>query len=107
MHKALEDAAENFGGLLSIDSKVAVPGYKFEKNDPHIKDIMTVMKRVGIKSYLRQAGGGSDANIFVARGVKAIDVGTGVQKPHTVEERISIPDMIKMTEFLFEMVKQK
>lgn len=105
MHKALEDAAEHFGGLLSIDSKVAVPGYQFPKNDPHIQQIMSVMKQVGIKPYLRQAGGGSDANIFVARGVKAIDVGTGVEKPHTVEERIAIPDMVKMTEFLFVMIK--
>ncbi len=105
MHKALEDAAEHFGGLLSIDSKVVVPGYQHAKNDADIKTIMHTMKQVGITPRLRQAGGASDANIFVARGIKAIDIGTGVQKPHTVEECIYIPDMIKTTEFVLKMVK--
>lgn len=105
IHKALEDAAEKFGGLLSIDSKVVVPGYQIPKTDPHIQQVMATMRRVGITPTLRQAGGASDANIFISRGVKAIDIGTGVQKPHTVEERIYIPDMIKVTEFVLEMIR--
>ncbi len=105
MHKALEDAAEKYGGLLAIDSRVAVSGYTFSKTDKDIKHIMAVMKRVGIQPQLRQAGGGSDANVFVMRGVKTIDVGTGVRKPHTVEEHININDMVQMAEFVLEMIK--
>ncbi|MDP3970389.1 MAG: M20/M25/M40 family metallo-hydrolase [bacterium] len=105
MHKALEDAAELYGGLLDISSKIAVQGYKFSKNDPDLKKIMQIMKEVDIKPDLRKAGGGSDANVFVARGIKTIDVGTGVQKPHTVEESIKIDDMTKMVEFLLKIVQ--
>lgn len=105
MHKALEDAAEKFGGLLAIDSRVAVVGYEFSKTDADITRIAEVMSSVGLQPDLRRAGGGSDANVFVQKGIKTIDVGTGVQKPHTVEEHININDMVAVTRFLVEMVK--
>lgn len=105
MHKALEDSAEKFGGLLAIDSRVAVIGYEFSKTDPDITRIAEVMSSVGLQPDLRRAGGGSDANVFVRKGIKTIDVGTGVQKPHTVEEHININDMVAVTRFLVEMVK--
>lgn len=107
MHQALEHANERYGGLLDVVSRVVVQGYQFSKRDPEILRLMDYMKAVQIRPQLRQAGGGSDANVFMQRGIKTIDVGTGVQKPHTTEERIKIDDMIKMVELVLEMITHK
>lgn len=104
IHTALQDAAEAHGGLLSIDSKVVLAGYDFPKTDPVIEQIAQALKMVKLKPKICQALGASDANVFIANGIKAFNIGTGVRHPHTVEEQVDIPDMVKMVQFLLEMV---
>jgi tripeptide aminopeptidase len=43
-------------------------------------------------------GGGSDANVFNAAGLPAAVVGCGMEKPHSVDERISLEALYKLGE---------
>ncbi len=105
MHKALYDACEDYGGLLSYDSKLVLEGYILSKTDSDLKQLMQFMKQCGILPRLRRTYGGSDANVFVSHGIKAFDLGIGVRYPHTNEERVDIPDMVKSVELLMVLVR--
>ena len=105
MNKAFEDAAEKFGGIIQMEVKVPYDGYFYPKNDEFIKKTAQIMKKVGIKPEVRKAMGGSDANELISKGIKVLDIGAGMDKPHTTQESIAIPDMIKMVKFLIEAVK--
>jgi tripeptide aminopeptidase len=37
--------------------------------------------------------GGSDANVFNAKGLMAVNIGIGAQKPHSLEEFLLIEDL--------------
>lgn len=105
MHKALEDAAEQYGGLLDISSRVALTGYDLSKQDPFIKQIAKTMLRLNITPQILSTVGATDANTLITHGIKAVNIGVGMQRPHTMEEHIHIPDMVKLTELLLTLVQ--
>lgn len=105
MTKAFEDAAEKHGGLVEIETKFPYDGYTYNPEDVFIQKTAKIMESVGIKPELRKAMGGSDANELIHKGVKILDLGIGMEKPHTPQETIAIPDMVKMVKFLIEVAK--
>ena len=52
------------------------------------------------------AGGGSDANIFNGHGIETVILGTGMDRVHTVEERVTVDDMVRVSELLVEIIRQ-
>ena len=52
------------------------------------------------------AGGGSDANIFNNNGIEMVIMGTGMEKVHTIDEYISLDDMVKTSELLVEVIRR-
>lgn len=105
MTKAFEDAAEKYEGLVEIETKFPYDGYTYNPEDVFIQKTAKIMKTVGITPELRKAMGGSDANELIHKGVKILDIGIGMEKPHTMQESIAIPDMVKMVKFLIEVAK--
>ncbi len=61
---------------------------------------------VGVEFKWVPTGGGSDTNVFNARGVKTFNVGIAMKKPHTNEEYIDLSELAKSTEFLIEILKR-
>jgi len=51
------------------------------------------------------AGGGSDANIFGEKGIQVAVIGTGMNKVHTKDEYLIVPDMVKSAELLLKIVE--
>ncbi|MBU0732354.1 M20/M25/M40 family metallo-hydrolase [Patescibacteria group bacterium] len=105
MTKAFEDAAEKHHGIVQIETKIPYDGYVFDKEDVFIQKTADIMKKAGITPEVRKAMGGSDANELISKGIKVLDIGTGMEKPHTTKESIAIPEMIKMVKFLLEAVR--
>ncbi|MBI2415677.1 MAG: M20/M25/M40 family metallo-hydrolase [Candidatus Kerfeldbacteria bacterium] len=105
MHKALEDAAEQYGGTLHINSQFVVPSYSLKPINPALRKVRTVLERqLGQAVDLIQSCGVSDANIFNHKGITVVDVGTGVQRPHTVAEQIDLRDMEMITRVVFDLI---
>ncbi|MFX1411748.1 MAG: peptidase M20, partial [Promethearchaeota archaeon] len=53
---------------------------------------------VGLEPKFVAGGGGSDANVFNERGISAIVLGCGMEKPHTTDERIAVASLNKLAE---------
>ena len=54
---------------------------------------------------LEATGGGSDTNIINGKGIQAVDLSVGMDRVHSVEEQICIDDLVKIAEFLVEIIK--
>lgn len=55
---------------------------------------------------VQSAGGGSDANIFNNNGIEMVIMGTGMEKVHTIDEYITLADMVKTSALLTEVIRQ-
>ncbi len=51
-------------------------------------------------------GGGSDANIFSGGGIDTVILGSGMTDVHSVDESVSVSDMVRVSELLVEMLKR-
>lgn len=63
------------------------------------------LQNLGLSPVLQKGGGGSDANVFNNRGIQMIVSGTGMDKVHTVNERICIEELHKGAKLVTEMIR--
>jgi tripeptide aminopeptidase len=61
---------------------------------------------VGLKMEPEISGGGSDANVFNAKGIESVVLGTGMMEPHTVKEFIQFEDMLNAAKLVVSMVQK-
>ncbi len=105
MKACFEKAAEEAGAKAEVEIIRMYDAFKVDASDEIVKILETACRNIGIEPYTEASGGGSDTNIFNANGIKAINLGTGERKPHTLEEHIYIKDLIKVTELVLEIIK--
>ena len=61
--------------------------------------------RIGGGFRTRGTGGGSDANVFSARGLEVANLGCGMRQIHTVDEWIDVKDVFRTAELLVETLR--
>lgn len=93
MMKCLTDACEKFGATLEGGLRKSYEAYKIEESDPFIAELKDACSRAGVTPTLASSGGGSDANNMNLNGIKAVVLGTGMDKVHTVQEQITIENL--------------
>jgi tripeptide aminopeptidase len=72
---------------------------------PVIRLLQLAAANLGRTLAIRAEGGGSDANIFNGHGIQTVIVATGMRNVHTVEESVSVADMVRTAELLVEVVR--
>lgn len=95
MVQGFEAAARKFGASVSIDHKRHYRSYFIEENSRASVIAQRAAKRADLEFSFRQTLGGSDANIYNAKGVQTLVMATGMEKIHTHDEQISRVDLIK------------
>ena len=103
--------AQDFGpvenaGLPLIKAEVIddYPLMSVSEEHPLVATAEKVAKELGRKLRPGMTGGGSDANIFNAKGLATVIMGIGMQNVHTTSERISLDDMVASAEFVLEII---
>jgi len=61
-------------------------------------------RALGFDGALRTTLGGSDANVYNAKGVPCIVVATGMDKIHTHDEFIAIKDLVDTAKLTYEIL---
>ncbi|MBN4067558.1 MAG: peptidase M20 [Alkaliphilus sp.] len=105
MANALKEAADHFGGKVELDIERMYTPFNIAVEDEIVVKTKEAFQRIGIKSYTTATGGGSDTNIFNGNGIKAINLGVGMKKVHTLEEHISIKDLKDSARMVYEIIK--
>lgn len=93
MMDCLRAACEKYGARLEGGLEKAYESYAHSPDDPFVQQVAEAWRRAGAEPVLTSSGGGSDANHLNANGVKAVVVGTGMSKVHTVEEEITVQNL--------------
>ncbi len=89
-----EAAARNPDAKIDLDITNTYQAYHVAQNNPAIELIGEALAHLGLKPVLEASGGGSDANIFVERGITAVPVGIGVRSFHTTWETALLPEVL-------------
>lgn len=95
------------GGKWNLRKEDLYKGYSINENDPIIERLKPIFEKLNFKLTLRSTKGGSDANIFNERGIKALNIGIGVENPHSVEERIKIDNLFGLSKIVYYLLKSE
>ncbi len=102
-----ESVAEAAGAQVEIAIRQLYAGYQLSDAD----DVVARPSRAfaslarGGPSTLIRTGGGSDANEFNARGLPASVLGIGAEGCHSVQERISVAELERLTSWVLALVQ--
>ncbi len=89
---------------VSIDILEDFPVMRLKDDAPVLRRIRNATRLVGRPMSPDVAGGGSDANIFSAKGLPTAIIPTGMAKVHSTEEQVDLNDMAELTELLFALI---
>ncbi|HEX2987714.1 MAG TPA: M20/M25/M40 family metallo-hydrolase, partial [Chloroflexota bacterium] len=105
MVEAMESAAADIGATVDIDISRQYESYRFAEDAPIVQMAKSAAEAAGLRPRFGLSGGGADANVFNARGVTSLVLGTGMSQPHSVEESISIEDLLGLTRWMIELIR--
>ncbi len=102
----LEQAAVRHGAKLSIEHERHYESYVVDEDSEVVQIAKAASRSCGFDPKLRTTLGGSDANIYNAKGVSCIVVGTGMEKIHTHDEFISRKDLVATAQLALELLRE-
>ncbi len=105
MVKCVEDACGTFGARSDIQVTREYGGYDVTEGDPLLTFTEKCMAEIGLKPYRAASGGGSDTNIFNNRGLRLLNLGTGMSKCHTLDEYITVKDLTDLTRLVYKLAR--
>ena len=105
MKKCFSDSAIKWGAEVRFDYKRHYTAYTIDGESEVVKVGQEAGKNLDLDSSLRTTLGGSDANIYNAKGVPTIVMATGMDKIHTHDEFISRVDLVKTAELVLEVIR--
>lgn len=95
MLEELSKAGDEFGAKVEIEQERVYSAFYIPTKQRTVQLAVKAVEALGLKLVIGASGGGSDTNNFNARGIEAVNLGTGMNKVHTTEEFI-------LTEHLFQ-----
>ena len=101
-----EEVAKEFGAKVENGVKKGYAGFKLDENLEIINHLKKACENINLKCELKSSGGGSDANVYNAKGYVAVNLAVGMTKVHTTEEYIEIDDLVEMSKLTLEIVKE-
>ncbi|MFZ4508284.1 MAG: M20/M25/M40 family metallo-hydrolase [Fimbriimonas sp.] len=106
MVSRFEAAATEFGAKLQIEHHRHYSSFQIQPDSPVVQVAWRASEALGLNPRLRTTLGGSDANIYNAKHVPSLVLGTGMDHIHTHDEQISRADLVKTAELALEIVRQ-
>lgn len=105
MIQRFEEAAREWGAQVEIEHARHYHAYDIDPDQDVVKHAISASKNLGMDPLLRTTLGGSDANIYNAKGIPTIVVATGMEKIHTHEERVSRQSIVDVAKLCLEILK--
>jgi tripeptide aminopeptidase len=79
-------------------------GYRFNRDEPVFALAWQALERAGFEPQPVEVGGGSDANVFNARGVPCVNIANGMAEVHTPDEHIAVSDLDAIVRVSLELI---
>jgi tripeptide aminopeptidase len=94
MRTACEQAAARHGAGLEFSSEEIYRTYKIDEDSPPYREAASAIAALGLDVLPRKSGGGTDGNLFNAKGIPCVGLPTGMVDEHATSEHIAIDDMV-------------
>jgi tripeptide aminopeptidase len=88
------EAAKEDRAQLEISEIEEYRSFRIEEDEPFLSFLKDVFRYCGIELSLMKSGGGSDANVFHDKGIMAVNLSSGMQGAHSIEEFIETKDLV-------------
>lgn len=105
MKECFENAAAKYGGSVEFKWYLEYKAFDIPEDSRIVDILKKAASSQGINLELTATGGGSDTNVINLKGIEAVAISIGMEKVHSVEERILVDDMVKAAEFLVEIIR--
>jgi tripeptide aminopeptidase len=105
VRETFHQTAKEFNCKLEFELKQSFKSMQIDASDELVKLSEAAFKQAGVEQALVVNGGGSDANVFAGKGLKAVVVGTGMQKIHSTKEYILLDDLQRGKDWLQNLIK--
>jgi tripeptide aminopeptidase len=105
MLEALALAAAETGVDVDVDVHEDFRGYTHSADALPLRIAAAAMAEIGLERRLIGGGGGSDSNVFNARGLPAATLGVGFEHVHSPREQIRLADLDQMYHLAHALVR--
>lgn len=106
MVECLREEARNLGAQVEVETSRHYQAYHLSEDAPVVRVARESALALGLPYEAKRAGGGSDANVYNAKGIPTVVLSTGMDKVHTHEEYCRISDLEKTAYWVLEIVKR-
>ena len=106
MKAAFESAVASAGRLEFMTSAEFEP-YVHAADSEVLVRLERALRDAGLEPNPIRYMGGSDANAYNARGIPAVNIGIGAQKPHSVDEFFLMEDLISASRIVRALIQSR
>ena len=92
-------------GRVQFDSLPDFEPYVHSADSAHVLTLEAALRAAGLTPQPIRYMGGSDANKYNAKGIPAVNIGIGAQKPHSVEEFFLLEDLHTSSRIAYELIQ--
>ena len=104
MCRAMDAAAEHFGGSVEYEVIPFVRAYRLEPGNAALELADQAIRAAGFEPNHVPTGGGSDAHEFNTKGMTTACLGIGLRDPHAVTEFMPHDQLRQLTEVAIQLV---
>ena len=104
MRTACEAAAARHGAGIDFSSEEIYRTYRIEEDAPPYREAAAAIRALGLEVVPRKSGGGTDGNLFNAKGIPCVGLPTGMVDEHATSEHIAIDDMVTACQIMVGIV---
>lgn len=104
MINKFEEAASEWNTTVEIQHRRHYNSYEVPAESQVVAVAVAAARKLGLEPTLRTTLGGSDANIYNAKGLPCIVLATGMDKIHTHDERISRESLVQTARLTYEIL---
>lgn len=106
MISCFREEAEAIGARVEVETSRHYEAYHLSEGEPVVQVARQSALALGLPYEAKLAGGGSDANVYNAKGIPTVVLSTGMDKVHTHDECCRISDLEKTARWVLEIVRQ-
>ena len=102
---AVQAACDAYGATFTYELDPHTDVLLVPEDRPIVHKAQQALRTLGIEAHPNKTYGGSDTSWLFAHGIDAVNLGTGMDKAHGVNEHIAIADLERTASFVLKMMQ--
>ncbi len=104
LNEECEKVTKKYGGEINVSFTTGFEGFELDLDQPAVKRLELTMQQMDLKPEPLVYYGGSDANVVNKNGITAVNLGVGVNNPHSNDENIAVSNLVSIAHLTKELV---